>query len=419
MKRLRGAAPACPQTWPARLHRIVVAPDSFKGSATARQAAEAIARGLRRALPGVVVETVPMADGGEGTVDALVEATGGRFVEVTVTGPLGEDVRVRFGILGDGGTAVIEMAAASGLPLVPPERRNPLLTTTYGTGQLIRAALDRGARRIIVGLGGSATVDGGAGMAQALGARLLDADGRELGWGGGELGRLARIDVAGLDPRLRQTEILVACDVSNPLYGPEGAAPVFGPQKGATAAMVRRLDDNLRHFARILRRDLGVEVGQLPGGGAAGGLGAGLVAFCGARLRPGAELVMEAVGLEARLAGADLVVTGEGRLDRQTAYGKTAAAVGRLARKLGVPAVAICGSIGEEVDRQLLEDCGLVGACAAVARPMSLQEAMGGVEALLEQAAERLGAFLAACTAAGAPRARPGRRTSRAGTGGT
>ena len=372
------------------LQRIVVAPDSFKGSASAREVAEAVAEGLRRGLPGVQVETVPMADGGEGTVEAVVAATGGRYVEVQATGPLGEPVRARFGLLGDGATAVIEMAAASGLPLVPPERRNPMVATTYGTGQLIRAALDRGARRLIIGIGGSATVDGGVGMAQALGARFLDARGRELGPGGGALDRLERIDLSGMDPRLRTAEILVACDVTNPLYGPEGAAAVFGPQKGATPEMVAQLDANLRRLAEVIRRDLGVDVSTLPGGGAAGGLGAGLVAFCGAHLRPGVELVMEAVGLERRLQGADLVVTGEGALDRQTPFGKTPAGVGRLARRLGIPAVAIVGSIGEGVDRETLEACGLAGIVSIVPRPMPLEQAMRQAVPLLLEAAERL-----------------------------
>ena len=377
------------------LQRIVVAPDSFKGSASAREVAEAIADGLRRALPSVEIETVPMADGGEGTVEALVEATGGRYVDVQVTGPLGEPVQARFGLLGDGATAVIEMAAASGLPLVPPHRRDPLVTTTYGTGEMIRAALDRGARRLVIGIGGSATVDGGVGMAQALGVRFLDAEGRDIGPGGGALAHLDRIDLSGLDSRLRATEILVACDVTNPLYGPDGAAPVFGPQKGATPEMVAILDANLRHLADVIRRDLGLDVSTLPGGGAAGGLGAGLVAFCSARLRPGVELVIETVGLERRLQGADLAVTGEGALDRQTPYGKTPAGVGRLARRLGIPAVAIVGSIGEGVDRETLDACGLSGVVSIVPRPMPLEEAMHQAVPLLRQAAERLGWLLA------------------------
>lgn len=376
------------------IRRVVVAPDSFKGSASARVAAEALARGLRRALPGVQVETVPMADGGEGTVEAVVEATGGRYVQTRVVGPLGEPVWARFGIVGDGSTAVIEMAAASGLPLVPPHRRNPMVTTTFGTGELIRAALDEGVRRILVGIGGSATVDGGAGAAQALGVRLLDAEGRPLGFGGGELGRLARIEMAGRDPRLAEVEVLVACDVTNPLYGPEGAAAVYGPQKGATPEMVAILDRHLRHLADLIRRDLGVDVSTLPGGGAAGGLGAGLVAFCGARLSPGVQLVMEAVRLQQRLAGADLVVTGEGAMDRQTRFGKTPAGVGLLARRLGVPAVAVVGTIGDDVDEDVLQACGLDAVLSMVPGPMPLDEAMARSEQLLERAGERLGWLL-------------------------
>lgn len=390
------APPSSPDRRPAkgRWRRIVVAPDSFKGSASAREVAEALATGLRRALPEATVETVPMADGGEGTVEAMVVATGGRFVDVEVTGPLGEPVTARFGMLGDGKTAVVEMAAASGLPLVPPARRNPLVTTTYGTGELIRAALDRGARRIVIGIGGSATVDGGVGMAEALGARFLDAHGRRLEPGGGALVRLERIDLASLDPRVRQTELLVACDVSNPLYGPDGAACVFGPQKGATPEMVAVLDAGLRRLADVIRRDLGVDVSALPGAGAAGGLGAGLVAFCGARLRPGVELVIEAVDLPARLQGADLVVTGEGALDRQTRFGKTPAGVGRLARRLGIPAVAVVGGIGEGVDRALLDECGLVAVCSIVPRPMPLEQAVAEAVPLLQHAGERLGWLL-------------------------
>lgn len=374
--------------------RIVIAPDSFKGSATARQVAEAIARGLRRALPAASLCTVPMADGGEGTVEALVDASGGEYVHLQVSGPLGEPVRARFGILGDGRTAAMEMAEASGLPLVPRDRRNPMVTTSYGTGELIRAALDRGVRRIILGIGGSATVDGGVGMAQALGGRFLDANGEHLGPGGGELARLARIDLSSMDPRLRAVEFEVACDVTNPLYGPDGAAPVFGPQKGATPEMVAVLDRNLRHLADLVRRDTGQDVSGLRGGGAAGGLGAALVAFCGARLRPGVELVIEAVDLEARLRGADLVVTGEGSLDRQTPFGKTPSGVGRLARRLGIPAVAIVGTIGEGVNREVLTDCGLEGVCSILPGPMTLDQAMQQGETLLERAAERLGWLL-------------------------
>ena len=388
--------------WPRRLEHVVVACDAFKGSVSAARAAAAIARGLLRSLPGLRVEAVPVADGGEGTVEAVVQAAGGRVVPVSVTGPLGRPVEAYLGVL-PGGDVVVEVASACGLPLVPAGRRDPRVTTSYGVGELVRAALDRGARRVIVGLGGSATVDGGAGLAQALGARLLDADGRELGPGGAELGRLARIETDGLDPRLKEAEVVVACDVSNPLHGPEGAALVYGPQKGADPAVARELDGHLRHLAEVIRRDLGVDVANVPGAGAAGGMGAALLAFCRGRLRPGVEVVLEAVGLEARLQEADLVITGEGRLDRQTAYGKAPAGVGRLARRLQVPALALCGSIEGGVDGALLEACGLVGACAAVSRPMSVEQAVDQGEQLLEEAAERLGYLLgrAATAAAG------------------
>ncbi len=276
--------------------KIVIAPDSFKECLAAEEVASAMAEGVRAAAPEAEVVCVPMADGGEGTVRALVAATGGTLHRATVTGPLGEPVEAEFGILGDATTAVIEMAAASGLPLVPPDRRDPAKTTTFGTGALIRAALDLGAGRLLLGIGGSATVDGGAGMAQALGIALLDEDGQSIGRGGGELERLARIDVSNRDPGLDDTVCEVACDVDNPLVGPHGAARVYGPQKGATPQMVKRLDANLAHLAEVVERDLGVNIRDLPGAGAAGGLGAGLVAFLGATLRPGVSDSMESSG---------------------------------------------------------------------------------------------------------------------------
>ncbi len=353
--------------------RIVIAPDSFKESLTAPQVCDAIAAGIRAVWPDAVIDTCPMADGGEGTVDALVVATGGTLLTTTVCGPLRDSVPARWGILGCGegkaephstgegsdvgerATAVIEMAAASGLPLVPRDRRNPLKTTTFGTGQLIRAALDRGIRRIIVGIGGSATTDGGAGCAQALGIRFLDAAGRVLpdGMAGGDLTRIARIDVSRIDPRIAATEFVVACDVDNPLCGPRGAAAVYGPQKGATPTMVRELDDNLARLADLIARDLGRNVRDVPGAGAAGGLGAGLLAFCGATMRPGVEIVIEAVRLGERLAGADLLLTGEGRIDRQSMMGKLIAGVGRSGKAAGVPVVAFVGAVGEGADAAL------------------------------------------------------------------
>jgi glycerate kinase len=374
--------------------RVVVAPDKFKGSLSAPEAAEAIARGVLAADPTASVERVPMADGGEGTVAALVAATGGSIRQATVSGPLGEPVAAGFGMLGDGRTAVIEMAAASGLVLVPAERRDPLRASTRGTGELLREAVAAGARRVILGIGGSATNDGGAGMAQAIGYRLLDGNGRELPPGGGELGRLDRIDPDGRDSWVGSIELDVACDVDNPLCGPRGASAVYGPQKGATPEAVAVLDANLSHLATILRRDLGHDVRDLPGAGAAGGLGAGLVAFAGGRLRPGVELVIEAVGLRRRLEGADLCLTAEGALDAQTAHGKTPVGVSRLARSLGCPVLALAGAIGRGAEA--VQDQGIAAYFGICSRPMELAEAMREAATLLERAAEQaVRAFLA------------------------
>ena len=326
--------------------KIVIAPNSFKESLSALEAAAAIERGFRQIFPEAVYVKAPMADGGEGTVEALVAATGGQICRISVRGPLGTPVDAFFGLTGDGGAAVIEIAAASGLMLLKPDQRNPLVTTTYGVGELIRAALDRGARHLIIGIGGSATNDAGAGMLLALGVRLLDREGQPIGFGGGELDRIARIDRSGLDPRIKDCLIEVACDVNNPLVGPTGASAVFGPQKGATPEMVRRLDGNLRHFAECAWRDLGVAIADLPGGGAAGGLGAALHGFLGAKLRPGVEIVMDVVDLDRIVADADLVVTGEGRIDGQTLYGKTPIGVAALAKRHGKPVIGIAGCQG-------------------------------------------------------------------------
>jgi glycerate kinase len=333
-----------------------------------------------------------MADGGEGTVDALVAATGGRIVSVRVTGPLGEPVDSFFGILGDGETAVIEMAAAAGLHLVPPEKRNPMVTTTYGVGELMRAALDAGCRRLIIGIGGSATNDGGAGMAQALGVRLLDEQGNEIGFGGGALERLARLDLSDFDRRVWDAEILVACDVTNPLTGPNGASAVYGPQKGATPEMVRQLDANLRHYAAVLQRDLGVEVETVAGAGAAGGLGAGLLAFCRAQLRRGVELVIHAVRLPERVQKADLVITGEGCLDFQTGFGKVPHGVAQVAKRYGKSVIALVGQLGEGAER--CRQWGIDACFPILSKPMSEQEAMANAIPLLRRAAEELGWLL-------------------------
>jgi len=368
--------------------RVAIAPDKFKGSLTARDAAQAMARGALAAWPSASIDQVPMADGGEGTVDALVAATGGTFEMAKVTGPLGEAVDAKFGLLRDGRTAVIEMATASGLVLVAPERRDPLVATTRGTGELLLAAIDRGARRLIVGIGGSATNDGGAGLAQALGYRLLDGGGRELGAGGGCLGELARIDPSGRRSELDAIQVDVACDVTNALCGPAGASAVYGPQKGASPAMVRTLDANLAHFAAVVERDLRVSIRDLPGSGAAGGLGGGLVAFASGKLQRGVDLIIDAVRLRDRIRGADLCLTGEGTLDAQSAFGKTAVGVAKLARSLGCPALALAGSIGPGAEAVL--NHGIDAYFTICSGPMSLEEALGEAERLLQKATEQV-----------------------------
>ncbi|SDD16405.1 glycerate kinase [Massilia sp. PDC64] len=371
--------------------KIVIAPDSFKESLSALQVADAIEAGMREVWPDATYVKVPVADGGEGTVQAMIDATGGRRVDVRVTGPLGQAVDAFYGVSGD--LAVIEMAAASGLEGVPPDLRDPRTATSRGTGELIRAALDAGARRFVLGVGGSATNDGGAGMLQALGVRLLDADGRDLGPGGAELARLDRIDVAGLDPRVREAEFRIACDVDNPLVGPRGASAVFGPQKGATPAMVAQLDAALAHYADVIRRDLDQDVAQLPGAGAGGGIAAAMVVFLKGQLRPGVEIVMEAVGLDAALCDADLVVTGEGRIDGQTVHGKTPMGVANVARRHGKPVVAIGGSLA--VDADAVHARGIEVVVAAVARPCSVAEALAEGADNLRRAARNLAAALA------------------------
>jgi glycerate 2-kinase len=369
--------------------KIVVAPQALKGSLDAWEAGKAIADGLRRTLPSVDVEIVPVADGGEGTARALVAATGGRMITRTVTGPLGMPVEAAYGVLGGTaeGTAVVEMAAASGLPLVPLEHRDPRGATTRGTGELMRAALDAGCEMVLVAIGGSATNDGGAGMAQALGAHLLNDAGTELPPGGAALAELARVDVTGLDPRLVHARVRVACDVTNPLTGPDGASAVYGPQKGATPAMVAELDAALGHYARVLRHDLAVEADQVPGAGAAGGLGAGLLAFAHAELVPGAQLVLEALDFEQRVHGVDFVFTAEGRLDAQTAYGKAVAAVARVARRQGARVVALAGAVA--LDASELAALGLDVAMPIGDGPLNLEESMARAPELLAAAAER------------------------------
>lgn len=367
--------------------KIVIAPDSLKESLTAPEAAAAMARGVRRAAPECRVVEMPVADGGEGTTDALVEATGGVHRRAEVADPLGRPVEATWGMCGDGRTAVIEMAQASGLERLDPGERDPMKTTTRGTGQLIRCALDAGAERIIVGIGGSATVDGGTGMAHALGLQFRDENGHRITDPcGGRLEEIQEIEASERDPRLGSVELVVACDVTNPLTGPDGAAAVYAPQKGATPRQVERLAAGLEHLAGVIRRCLGRDVEDVPGAGAAGGLGAGLVAFAGARLQSGVETVIQAVGLREEVEGADLVLTAEGRLDRQSAFGKATAGVVSVASRAGKPVVALCGQLGDGY-RELFES-GLCAAFALPDRPMSLQTALGQAERLLEQSAE-------------------------------
>ena len=344
--------------------------------------------GILSVFPAAEVKKVPIADGGEGTVEALVLATGGRVIAEKVTGPLGDKVEANWGLLGDGETAVIEMAAASGLTLVPKERRNPRVTTTYGTGQLVKAALDRGIRKLVIGIGGSATNDGGTGLARALGVRFLDAGGRDLAEGGAALAGLASIDMTGLDPRLTETQIMVACDVDNPLCGPRGATAVYGPQKGATPDMLVELDAALANYAAVAKAATGKDVATSPGAGAAGGLGAGLMFFTAATLRPGVEIVLEATGFAALVREAALVITGEGNTDFQTAHGKAPVGVAKVAKRFGVPAVCLSGGLGKGCDAVLEQ--GIDGLMSVVPQPMALEECMCSAAELIETATARL-----------------------------
>lgn len=375
--------------------RVLVAPASFKGSLFAAAVGEAVRCGFQQVSPAAEVKVVPLGDGGEGTVDALHRAVGGRVRAALVTGPLGaETVPAHLVLLGDGRTAILEMAQASGLPLVAAGHRNPMLTTTAGTGELIREALDAGATRILVGLGGSATVDGGLGAMRALGAALLDDRGRPVPAGGRGLLELDRIDVSGLDPRLVGVRVTALADVDNPLVGEDGAARVFGPQKGADPDMVEVLDRGLANLARVARRDLGLsfDPATLPGGGAAGGLGAALAAFLKAEIVSGIDYVLEAVGLAEQVAWADLVVTGEGQLDGQSRRGKACAGVARLARRVGRPVVVLVGSVRDEADA--VRELGLDAVLPVVPGPMTLVQAMTGAAAYVEQAAARLARLL-------------------------
>ncbi|AXP36305.1 glycerate kinase [Haemophilus influenzae] len=330
--------------------KFVIAPDSFKESLTALEVATAIETGFKRVFPDADYVKLPMADGGEGTVQSLVDATQGKLIECEVTAPLGDKVKSFFGLSGDGKTAIIEMAAASGLHLVPPEKRNPLLTTSYGTGELIKLALDLGVESFILGIGGSATNDGGVGMLQALGMQCLDSQDKPIGFGGAELANIVKIDVQQLDPRLQQVHIEVACDVNNPLRGECGASAIFGPQKGATPEMVKQLDAALSHFAEIAERDCGKQIRDQAGAGAAGGMGGGLLLLPSVQLKAGIQIVLDRLHLIDYVKDADVVITGEGRIDAQSIMGKTPIGVARTAKQFNKPVIAIAGCLREDYD---------------------------------------------------------------------
>ena len=372
--------------------KVVIAPQAFKGSISALEVARAMSEGVRRVLSDAETVLVPVADGGDGTLETLVEATDGQLRASEVTGPLGEKVTAEWGALGDSNTAVIEMARTSGLALVPLDRRDPRRATTYGLGEAIRDALDAGYRSFIVGIGGSATNDAGAGMAQALGVRLYDARGDDLPVGGAALADLDRIEMSALDPRARESIFAVACDVSNPLCGPEGASAVYGPQKGATPEIVHELDEALAHFADVVERDVGVEIKDVSGAGAAGGLGGGMIAFLNGSLRAGVDIVLDAVGLDDQLEGADLVITGEGQLDFQTVYNKAPIGVARLAKKRGIPVVAVSGSLGRGFAD--VHEHGIDAVAAITTAPMSLDEATERAAELAASATEQALRFM-------------------------
>ncbi len=374
--------------------KILIAPQAFKGSISAVDAAAAMRGGVLRVLPNAEVSAVAVADGGDGTLETLVEGSGGEIHHIEVTGPLGERRTAEWGAMGDGATAVIEMARTSGLALVPDEKRNPLVTTTFGLGEAIIHAIDAGYRRFIIGIGGSATNDAGAGMAQALGVRLLDSGGRDLEFGGAALSKLNSIDMSGLNDVVRSCEFLVACDVNNPLTGPTGASAIYGPQKGATPEMIESLDAALLHFAEVVKRDIGVEINDVPGAGAAGGLGGGMIAFANGELRAGVDIVLDTVRLDDYLTGCNLVITGEGSMDHSTIYNKAPVGVAERAKRLGIPVVGISGSLGAGF--QDVHEHGIDALASITPGPMTLDEASERAEELISNATEQVLRFMTA-----------------------
>ncbi|KRQ87612.1 Glycerate 2-kinase [Caloramator mitchellensis] len=366
---------------------ILIAPDKFKGSLSALQVAENIEKGILKIFPSAKIEKIPMADGGEGTVESLIDATGGKIIKTIVKDPLMRDIESFYGILGDDKTAVIEMSAASGLYLLNKDERNPLLTTTYGTGQLIKDALDKGCRKFIIGIGGSATNDGGVGMAMALGVKFYDVFNQEIEFGGKELIKIHYIDDTLIDERIKESEFIIACDVTNPLVGENGASKVFGPQKGATNEMIKMLDLGLEHYGALLEKKYNKRIINVPGSGAAGGLGAGLLAFLNAKLKSGVEIVMETLKLEEKIKQCDIVISGEGKIDYQTEFGKTISGVARLCQKHSKPLIVIAGTAE---DSENLYEMGISSIFSIVDKPMSLDEAIASAPILISKTTEKI-----------------------------
>ncbi|AZK45628.1 glycerate kinase [Paenibacillus lentus] len=364
--------------------KILIVPDSYKGSLSSKEVADCMEQGILDVLPEAIVHKIPIADGGEGTVEAILSVTCGESRELEVIGPHGGPVTATYGVYDNGRSAVIEMASASGIMLMSQDSLNPWGATTYGTGQVIKAALEEGARRLVIGIGGSATNDGGVGMAQALGVRFLDAAGEEIGFGGGELQRICSIDMSGIHPTIAQCEITIASDVTNPLCGHKGAAHVFGPQKGATPEMVVKLDEGLKHLAMIIREQVGIDIENVAGAGAAGGLGAGLMAFLNAKMARGIDIVLEAARFDEVVRDADLVFTGEGRTDAQTVFGKTPAGVAKLSKKYNKPVICISGGVTTEAFE--IYNIGIDVIIGATQIPMTLEEAIGKTPANIRHA---------------------------------
>jgi glycerate kinase len=367
--------------------RILISPDSFKGSLASQEVADAIERGIKKVSEKHETIKIPIADGGDGTLDCIMPVVAGEIIYTKVVGPLGEEISAPFGVMDNGNTAFIEMAKASGLPLLQKEMRKPLITTTYGTGQLIKKALEIGCKRIIIGLGGSATNDGGVGMAQALGARFLDKYNNEVGFGGGNLYKIDKIDISTIDSRLKNVSIEAACDVTNPLYGPNGASYVYGPQKGADINTIKILDENLKHLAKVISEQLKYDIKDVPGSGAAGGMGAGIVTFLGGTIRKGIDIMIDITDLEKKVQYADLIFSGEGRIDNQILNGKTIYGISKLAKKYNIPIVAIVGNIND--DAYELYGTVVDGIESIIDKPMDEIEAFTKAPLLIEKAAER------------------------------